>query len=170
MVSSRVPIDTSFTDPPVHVPTPHVVVPAPALPLSIPPPVASTHRPPPPPREKIHRPPFVPTASFDPRIVFSFYHATNPAIREVVGIREIIKDGQGPSWEKLVHVLSAKVDGITIFDEQSDMLLFSRFIGVRNERQFLAALQWTRNTGERNIHVSIYKADEETRAELWRVV
>lgn len=159
MVSNHIPIHRSSVDLRIRVPTPCIRKPTP--------PVTVAQRPPLPPREKIHRPPFVPIVNFDPRIVFSFYRATTPIIREIVGIGEIIEEGRGPSWEKLTHILSAKVDGVTIFDEQSDMLLFRGYISVQNERQFLAALQWTRNTGERNIHVSIYKADEETRAELW---
>lgn len=82
-------------------------------------------------------------------------------------MREIIEDGRGPSWEKLVRILGTKVDGVTVFDEQNDMILFNQYICVQNERQFSAALQWVSNLGERNVHVTIHEASEESRAKLW---
>lgn len=83
----------------------------------------------------------------------------------MVGIREIVEDGQSPSWEKLARILSAEVDGVVLFDEQKDMMLFNQYICVQNQRQFSAALQWMRNIGERNIHVTIHEA--KTKAVLW---
>lgn len=98
-------------------------------------------------------------------MVFNFSRFGAASIREVVGIREIADDGQSPSWEKLVHILSTEVDGVVLFDKQADMMLFGQYICVQNQRQFLAALQWVRNLGERNIHVTIHGA--ETKAALW---
>lgn len=98
-------------------------------------------------------------------MVFSFTRFGTESIREVVGIGEIVEDGHSPSWEKLVRILSAEVDGVVLFDARSEMMLFNQYICVQNQRQFLAALQWVRNLGERNVHVTIHGAD--TRASLW---
>lgn len=85
-------------------------------------------------------------------------------------MQDIIEDGKGPSWKRLVEILSAKKsDGMSVFDEGNDMMLFDQRICVQGERQFLAAIQWVDNvkTGSRNVNVPIHEAGEEARAKLW---
>ena len=94
-----------------------------------------------------------PTSSFS-SMVFHFKHQRDETKQDIIVLDSILDDeSHNPSWSKLVDVLNS--DGFGLMSKDSACLIVNGDIRIRNERQFIACLQWLLNLGVRNSEVMI---------------
>lgn len=91
--------------------------------------------------------------------VFNVGRADDPQRRELVALENILDTSQKPSWRKLVEILSNDEHFGVGFMEEDEFLTVDGNLWVRDERQFLACLQFLRNSGCRNAGVVVRTFD-----------
>jgi hypothetical protein len=93
-------------------------------------------------------------------MVFHVMRSDDLSKQDIISIGDIIDSFTGrPSWAKLVKFLKAD-DGFGIaFQEGHDCLIINNRICVINERQFLACLQYLRNSGALNVEAFVHELD-----------
>ncbi|KAK0377461.1 hypothetical protein CLIM01_05189 [Colletotrichum limetticola] len=91
--------------------------------------------------------------------VFNIIRTGNPQRRELVVLEDILDTSQKPSWRKLIEILSNDEHFGVGFVEREEFLMVNDNLWVRDERQFLACLQYLRNSGCRNVGVVVRTFD-----------
>ncbi|KAK1505560.1 hypothetical protein CABS01_01028 [Colletotrichum abscissum] len=94
-----------------------------------------------------------------PEFVFNIRRTGDPQRRELVVLKDILDTSQKPSWRKLIEILSNDEHFGVGFVEREEFLMVNDNLWVRDERQFLACLQFLRNSGCRNVGVVVRTFD-----------
>ena len=88
-------------------------------------------------------------------MVFHFKRYGDKMWHEIVMIGSVLDPvTHSPSWSKLVELLNQDGDGGVVF-QHSNVLIINECVWVRNERQFIACLQYLLNSGILNSEVLI---------------
>ncbi|KAK0103055.1 hypothetical protein ONS96_005666 [Cadophora gregata f. sp. sojae] len=88
-------------------------------------------------------------------MVFRFKDQRDQKKQDIITIDSIVNpDTQLPSWSKLLDLLNSE-DSFGLVFRDSDFLFVNNSIRIRNERQFLACLQWLLNEGVWNAEAMI---------------
>ncbi|KAK7446456.1 hypothetical protein Landi51_07403 [Colletotrichum acutatum] len=93
------------------------------------------------------------------KFVFNVGRADNPQRRDLVALEDILDTSQKPSWRKLIEILSDDEHFGVGFVEETEFLMINENLWVRDERQFLACLQFLRNSGCCNVGVVVHTFD-----------
>ncbi|KAH6680526.1 hypothetical protein B0J14DRAFT_531823 [Halenospora varia] len=88
-------------------------------------------------------------------MVFHFRYLCDKSRQDIITISSVLDPHtHSPAWSKLVELLNPD-DNLGLVFKDSDVLMVNNHIRVRNERQFIACLQYLLNSGVLNSEVMI---------------